>query len=347
MRKAASRVCSMCARNTLLYSFFFSKSAFFFFSFVLSVCGCFRVLMVCACCGVCFVQKLFVCLNHRKLTTATPMSVEQVAEWLAIVQEGQAHVAARTTTRGKPTPEEIQAAKSLAIRRKALEVTLTPEARTQLRNEIKGKADQPKKHPNPLSAAKMKVAVDANVKALRVASNWLDLKNYLGEGSGRLTLAGAPSAVRLVTFKEMGVTHVITLQKVTEPQFKGVETGCLQNELGWVHISISGGRVDDPQDITNLQRLKEVMELLKCGSSVLVHCAAGMHRTGVVAYLLLRMAGATIEESLQGIYHMRRVTHEELTKRRKVAIERGIDWTGIPNLHMRAEAIFTELFEKK
>ena len=44
-------------------------------------------------------------------------------------------------------------------------------------------------------------------------------------------------------------------------------------------------------DNRSLSRAVEVAELLQQGASVIVHCAAGMHRTGVMCYLAQRYAG--------------------------------------------------------
>ena len=54
-------------------------------------------------------------------------------------------------------------------------------------------------------------------------------------------------------------------------------------------------------DFASIRRLPEVLELLKAGESVLVHCAAGMHRTGMSCYIVLRLAGKTIDETLAGV----------------------------------------------
>lgn len=52
---------------------------------------------------------------------------------------------------------------------------------------------------------------------------------------------------------------------------------------------------------------------------MLIHCSAGMHRTGMVAYVLLRWRGYTPEESLNLIAQARSFTYEALTPKR-------LDW---------------------
>ena len=42
----------------------------------------------------------------------------------------------------------------------------------------------------------------------------------------------------------------------------------------------------------------------------MLHCAAGIHRTGTLAYTLLRMSGYSEEDSLAGLLTMREDTHK-------------------------------------
>ena len=42
----------------------------------------------------------------------------------------------------------------------------------------------------------------------------------------------------------------------------------------------------------------------------MLHCAAGIHRTGTIAYTLLRMSGKSDNESLLGLKNMREETYK-------------------------------------
>lgn len=45
---------------------------------------------------------------------------------------------------------------------------------------------------------------------------------------------------------------------------------------------------------------------------VLIHCSAGMHRTGTVAYTLLRMSGRDTEQAREAIKLMREITRADV-----------------------------------
>ena len=56
--------------------------------------------------------------------------------------------------------------------------------------------------------------------------------------------------------------------------------------------------------------LKKLFGQVMAGSEhVVIHCAAGIHRTGTMAYTLLRMSGYSAEESLEQLKVMREDTH--------------------------------------
>jgi protein-tyrosine phosphatase len=61
-----------------------------------------------------------------------------------------------------------------------------------------------------------------------------------------------------------------------------------------------------------LNGLPNLWNALERGRSVLIHCAAGIHRTGMVAYGLLRWCGHSADEALTLIGQMRTHTRDGL-----------------------------------
>ena len=57
---------------------------------------------------------------------------------------------------------------------------------------------------------------------------------------------------------------------------------------------------------------------------MLVHCAAGIHRTGVFAYSLLRATGRTPKDTMLKILQLREVTHRGVGKDRVEGAEHYI-----------------------
>jgi len=131
---------------------------------------------------------------------------------------------------------------------------------------------------------------------------------------GRICARGRPASIsKWVT---AGCTAVVTLLRSDEGAV-GCGAQCQKYGLKWMHLPLSGKRaIITPlhEDRTSLARVGEIAKWLSCGESVVVHCAAGMHRTGVVCYLVLRLLGLSQHETLDTIHATRPVTHQEITK---------------------------------
>jgi hypothetical protein len=188
-------------------------------------------------------------------------------------------------------------------------------------------------------------------KADRVASHWLDLGAQLGDDHrrgrailrGRLTLCGAPSSKKLKELVGMGADHVVTLLRSDEGMGNRIQSACIAAQIGWTHLPLSGGGVRTAEDVEVVGRLSLVVDLLHSGRSVVVHCAAGMHRTGVVAYILLRLCGYDRPGAVEGVRTMRRITHTELTQARRPG-KLIPDTHGVTSLADHAERLFIRLF---
>lgn len=147
-------------------------------------------------------------------------------------------------------------------------------------------------------------------KAGRAESQWVPLLN------GRITAAGAPSRARLALWKSWGATDVLTLQRVEEMR-AGLPDECEELGLRWHHYPLSGRRLERSEDKKTLAELPFILPLLQGEEprSLVAHCAAGLHRTGVALYLLMRQAGLSQEESLARIEQARPLTASELIRR--------------------------------
>ena len=147
--------------------------------------------------------------------------------------------------------------------------------------------------------------------------------NLINIGNGKLALAGCPSSDTLRIWKnEYGITHVVTLLREDENRCIKVKTACKNNGIINCHFGISGMKMKDGnkdyQSLINcINCVSQLLLTFNQENSVVIHCAAGMHRTGMAAYLSLRTLGYTKEKALEHILTMRKVTYEELVKFRR------------------------------
>ena len=138
-------------------------------------------------------------------------------------------------------------------------------------------------------------------------SRWVPLR------AGWITAAGGPSRARLQAWHGRGATDVLTLQRADEmqPWIPGL---CQEQGLGWIHLPLSGRSMDKPGDPDSLARLPALLGTWDQPRRVVVHCSAGLHRTGAICYLLLRLSGLGRADAIERVRLARALTAEELVR---------------------------------
>jgi len=185
----------------------------------------------------------------------------------------------------------------------------------------------------PIEKRPLEPSHDTPENVSKKARNAINQLQWVTVGNGRLAARGRPSREQLAALqKHHGATAVVTLLREDEGGCSEVKRRCDELGLRWKHAPFDGLKdicVDDPTPdiLRSLRTTSEVADWLNSGESVIVHCAAGIHRTGVYLYLLLRSMGNDREATLEKIEQMRSVIHEELTIRKFV--------TGAETLHSK------------
>ncbi len=126
--------------------------------------------------------------------------------------------------------------------------------------------------------------------------------------------AGAPGRARLAGWARAQVTDVVTLQR-REEMAPWLEGACAEAGLRWHHFPLSGRRLEAAGDRSSVARLIAwtlQMEQATEPARIMVHCAAGLHRTGVALYVMMRCAGLSPEDALDNIRRARPLTADEL-----------------------------------
>ncbi|KAF4658333.1 hypothetical protein FOL47_008019 [Perkinsus chesapeaki] len=132
---------------------------------------------------------------------------------------------------------------------------------------------------------------------------------------GRLCLWHFPSKQQLVYAREVEQCDVIvTLQgKLEQRQIEMIPTTCSALGMQWIQCNFWScyyqhrGYEDGHDRLMAL--FDALIELLKEGKNILIHCAAGVHRTGMCTYGLLRRLGLTSDEALEYIKSLRPITY--------------------------------------
>lgn len=84
-----------------------------------------------------------------------------------------------------------------------------------------------------------------------------------------------------------------------------------------LRLPLSGAAPPPPsRDGEVLAAFAQIRRELAAGGKVYLHCSAGLHRTGMVAYAFLRCAGLDRDEAVRRIRDLRELTATELTEER-------------------------------
>lgn len=127
-------------------------------------------------------------------------------------------------------------------------------------------------------------------------------------GRGRLALWHRPPVRALPRLRDAGITDVVTLLCAREGA-QDVGSAVEQAGMCWIWVPLENGRPPGDERTDEFRRIfQRLSDRLDEGATLLLHCSAGIHRTGMVASGLLHHRGLTGEDVLATIRAARSVT---------------------------------------
>lgn len=135
-------------------------------------------------------------------------------------------------------------------------------------------------------------------------------------GNGRMALWHRPKLNVMEALKESGCQHVVTLMSEKEGA-RAIGEAVEASGMEWTWLPLESSRPPEGRrSEAVINALIQLSSDLEAGHSVLIHCSAGMHRTGMIAFALLRLRGQTEEAALDMINRMRPHTRQALIAKR-------------------------------
>lgn len=133
--------------------------------------------------------------------------------------------------------------------------------------------------------------------------------DWIQVGKGRLSIGHRPSKRKLDDLAILGATHIGTL--LTESEGAN-EVGKIARKvgLGWEWCPVEGAKISDPAIAPQLKKsIESLTSLLEDeGTSLYIHCSAGIHRTGMIAYGILLASGHSKSEAHNLLGQLRQET---------------------------------------
>ena len=166
------------------------------------------------------------------------------------------------------------------------------------------------------------------------SNDTIELSNINKNWFGRLILSSCPTINRhvepsflenlLIEYKQRRVKLVVTLLDFNEIEDLGIisfSTFLMDNGFNWIHCPIRDrSTCSDQKRIRTL--LEDIKEVLKSDKSVLIHCHAGLGRTGLLAATFLVSMGLTANSAIKTIRETRPGSIETTEQERYVK-----EWT--------------------
>jgi len=134
--------------------------------------------------------------------------------------------------------------------------------------------------------------------------------NWVEVGNGKLTLWHFLGKESVAPIQAFGVTRVVTLLTEDQGAFQ-IRDQIEPLGIAWTWLPIRRGKFLSNDEQQHLRAaLPELSGYLDNGEAILIHCSAGIHRTGLVAFALLRWRGYDQADALKMIEQMRLHTRE-------------------------------------
>ena len=134
---------------------------------------------------------------------------------------------------------------------------------------------------------------------------------------GYIAIGHRPKLKAIRQMKLLGTTHIFTLLSENEG---AKEVGRIVKKTGikWLWLPLRSATPPEHDMFEEIENIyKQCVGALNNHGRIYIHCSAGIHRTGMIAYAFFRYIGYSTEESEKLLANLRGVTGKEVGNQRK------------------------------
>lgn len=164
-----------------------------------------------------------------------------------------------------------------------------------------------------------RAALGPLIGRLRAAHNTITKQslNWIPVLQGHLAIGHRPKVKTIRTMRDLGGTHVLTLLSGSEGA-EDIGREVRNSGLEWIWCPLkSAAPPSEEQQSTILDTFNLVKVALSRQARIYIHCAAGIHRTGMITYGFLRHTGMSADESQDALSELRQQTAEGVGSERQ------------------------------
>jgi len=138
----------------------------------------------------------------------------------------------------------------------------------------------------------------------------MEVVDWVPLDAGHIALGHRPSKQLIEDLAMQGATLVFTLLSEREGA-RSVEDLAIVSGLSWVWFPMVSANAPADSRIDELRScFDQIAESVATSGRVYIHCSAGIHRTGMITYALLRYLGASTEAARGTLAALRTTTAE-------------------------------------
>lgn len=135
---------------------------------------------------------------------------------------------------------------------------------------------------------------------------FINIENY-----GSLALSERPKLKEIKSLTRVGCTKVVTILGSRGEQALRIGNEVQSSGMTWEWVKVKNAvKMEPSEKLLFKKSVKNVADSVKNEETILVHCSAGLHRTGIFAYCLLSQFGLSNDEIMQYIKQIRLETYE-------------------------------------
>jgi len=146
-------------------------------------------------------------------------------------------------------------------------------------------------------------------------------------GNGRLSVMAKPVAGEWINdefaaIHIYGVRHVLSLLENVEAHQVGLEKEeaiCEAHGIRFSNLAIADRGVPD-DEVEFAKTIKTILKEIKSGTDLVVHCRAGIGRTGLVAAAVLVANGSKVDEAFEKVSEARGVEVPDTNEQKEFVI---------------------------
>ena len=154
------------------------------------------------------------------------------------------------------------------------------------------------------------------IKSTENALRTMEKISWVDVSGGKLAIGHRPGAKLIIDLRLYQTTHILTLLSDKEGG-KKTESMAQKQGIDWLWFPMESAKPplrERHQQLADL--FSKIKLILDNHGKIYIHCSAGIHRTGMISYALLRFLGYTEKESLAILAKLRDKTSKGVGEER-------------------------------